>query len=218
MVKEDLLKKYNIDLEALKKEQLKLAKTLSIKDIGVEFDRIGAIENVLVKNKIISAMIVCDRNFEIIEQEYFIDKLRFPYIFGFKAYRELPIMTAVFSKIREKPDIVLVHGEGINHERLGIASHFSLLTGVPTIGVSDRLYEGNRVIGSDVMMAGKKVGRMFRSKEGSRPLYICPGDKISIASASEMIKSFIIPPHKLPEPMNLAHKYVKQVRKEIVVD
>lgn len=87
MEKEELVKRYNLDLDSLEKEQLKLAKSLEIKD---KFDldnisRIGAIENLIIKNKIISAIVIMDKDYEILEQAYFLDKLRFPYIENFES-------------------------------------------------------------------------------------------------------------------------------------
>jgi len=112
MVKEELIEKYGIDINSLKKEQEKLAKTLVLKDNFGVGERIGAIENVLVGNKIISAIIVLDKDLEVIDQAYFIDKIRFPYMFGFRAYRELPAMISAYNKLNEKPDVVLIRGEG----------------------------------------------------------------------------------------------------------
>ena len=71
----ELAKKYGFDLEALKKEQIKLSKILELKD-SIDFDlvtRIGAIENLLVNNKIISVALVFDKEFNILEQQYFLD-------------------------------------------------------------------------------------------------------------------------------------------------
>lgn len=213
----ELVEKYGIDLKKLEQEQIKLAKDIVLKD-SIAFssiEKIGAIENLIVKNQIISAVIVCDKNFEIIEQEYFLDKLRFPYIYGFKSYRELPTMTAVFAKLRERPDIVFIKGEGMNHIRLGIASHFSIAADVPTIGISDRLFEGNVIKKDDIIMNGKKVGKVLVTKEGSKSLNICPGNSISIESAESLVSGMIVPPHKLPEPMSLAHKYARDIKKEM---
>lgn len=221
MEKKELAGRYGIDLNVLEKEQAELAKLLTIKD-ALDFscaERIGAIENLIVKNKIISAVIVCDKNFEIIEQEYFLDKLRFPYIHEFKSYREVPSMAAAFHKLKEKPDFILVKGEGKNHLRLGLASHFSIAAGnAPTIGVSDSLFEGNLIEGEKVIMDKKKVGIVLASREGSKPLYICPGNGISIETAYGLVKKMIIYPHKFPEPMHLAHKYAKEIKKELKLD
>src|SRR3989344_3610153 len=135
--KEDFLKevceKYGIDLPKLEKEQNKLAKQIKLKD-AIDFklaDRIAGIDNVFFENKIISAVVVMSaETMEIIEQKYFSDKMKFPYIAGFRAYRELPTMIEAFNKLEEKPDLVFISGHGIVHPRLGMASHFSISTGV----------------------------------------------------------------------------------------
>ena len=172
----------------------------------------------MIRNMIISAVIVCDKDYEIVEQEYYTDKLRFPYIHGFRAYRELAAMIGSFAKVREKPDIVLVKGDGINHARLGIASHFAIAAGVPVIGVNDKLFDGNEIVKEDIMKDGKAVGKLFLSKKGSKPLYVSPGNLISIKTSLQLVKGMIVPPHKLPEPMALAHKYAKDIRKELRFD
>jgi deoxyribonuclease V len=193
---------------------------LSIKD-SIDFSDIkliASIENIMVGNQIISAVILVDKDFEIIEQEYFNDKLRFPYLHGFKAYRELPTMTSAFAKLRERPDLVLIKGEGINHSRLGIASHFAISVGIPVIGVSDGIFEGNEIKKDDVLKDGKKVGKTFVSKQGSKPLIICPGNEISVDSSFNIVKDLIKEPHKLPEPMHMAHRYAKDIKKELKIN
>ena len=218
MEAKELAEKYGIDLKELEDEQIKLAKQLEIKDVAAfsGFEKIGAIENIIIKYKIISAVIVCDKEYEIIEQEYFLDKLRFPYIHGFKSYRELPPMTAAFNKIKEKPDIMLIKGDGINHSRLGIASHFSIAVGgLPTIGVTDKLFEGNKIVKEEVVVGKDKVGKVLKTKEGAKPLLVYPGNRISIESAYEFVSNMVVPPHKLPEPLALAHKYAKDIKKEM---
>jgi deoxyribonuclease V len=217
MKEAELIKKYGLDLEALKREQLKLSKNLQIKD-SINFssaERIGAIENIIVKNKIIAAIIVCDKEFNIIEQQYFLDSLRFPYIHGFRAYREMPSMISAFNKLSEKPDVVFIHGHGLSHCRLGLASHFSLSVNVPCIGVASSPFEENKIQGEDILLNDKKVGKILQSKQESNPIYISPGNLISVKSAFELCKRMIKEPHKLPEPLHLAHKYAKQVRDEL---
>lgn len=217
MENEDILKKYNLNLDDLKKEQLKLAKNISAKD-AMDFnsiERFGAVDTLLVKNQIIGSIIVCDREFNIIEQQYFLDKLRFPYLYGFRSFREIPVIIEAFNKLQEKPDVVFLNGHGIIHPRLGLASHFSLFTGVASIGVADNLFEEDSVDGEDILRDGKKVGKILVSKEGSRPMYVSPGDKISVKTAFEITKKLIKFPHKLPEPLKLAVKYSRDVQKEL---
>lgn len=212
---EELIKKYNINLESLKNEQEKLSKQLSIKDSADfnEITKIGAIETTFIENKIIAGIVVLMNN-EIIEQEYHTDKLKFPYIPGFRAYRELPVMVECFNKLEEKPELVLIHGHGISHERLGLASHFSIVTGIPAIGIAESLINGE-VKNNDILLNGKKVGRVLNPKQGGNPIYLSPGNLISIESSEKIIKSLIKEGHKLPEIMRLAHKYVKEIREEL---
>jgi len=216
MTPEELAKKYGIDLKKLEQEQEKLAKQLEIKD-SIDFssaERIGAIANAFFQNKIISACVVLSPEMETLEQEYFQDKIKFPYIPGFRAYRELPTMIEAFNKLEEKPDVIFISGHGIAHLRLGIASHFSISTGIPTIGIADSLLAGE-VKKEDIVLNGKKVGKVLQSKQGSRPLYVSPGNLISIETAYELAKKFIKLPHKLPEPLHIANKYAKDIREEV---
>ncbi len=222
MKEEEIALKFGIDLESLKKEQTNLCKTLELKDV-IDFSddiKIAAIENLIVNNSIISSVVVGKLEkgkFEVLEEEYFTEKLKFPYISEFRAYRELPAMFGAMDKLEETPDVVLISGEGINHIRLGMASHFSVATGIPSVGVSDISSEDFSVEGEYVFSAKKKVARVLKSKDKSRPLFVSPGNKISLETAYELVKRLIFAPHKLPEPMHLAHKYAKEVRKELGV-
>ena len=53
------------------------------------------------------------------------------------------------------------------------------------------------------------------TKEGSNPMYVSPGNFISINSSYELCKKMINLPHKRPEPLHLAAKYSREVRKEL---
>ncbi|MBI2629982.1 endonuclease V [Candidatus Pacearchaeota archaeon] len=213
---EEVIKKYNIDIKKLEEEQIKLAKLVSLKD-SIDFnlaERIAGIENVFLGNKIISALVVMDSE-GLAEQEYSEDKIRFPYIPGFRAYRELPNMIEAFNKLDEKPDIVFIRGNGILHPKgIGIASHFSIATGVPTIGIADSLHVGE-VQGEDIIFNGKVMGKVLKTKEGANPIYISPGNMICLESALKLTKRLTKEPHKIPEPLRLAKRYSKEVISEI---
>lgn len=211
----ELVKKYNINIPKLEEEQKKLSKSLILKD-NMDFslaDRIAGVENIFIGNRIISAIVVL-YNDEIVEQEYFEDKIRFPYLPGFRAYRELFSMVEAYNKLDEKPDLVFIHGNGILHPRgLGLASHFSLAVNVPTIGIADSCSE--KIIGDNILIGNKIFGKVLVTKEGANPIYISQGNLISLNSALELTKKFIKEPHKMPEPLRLAKKYAKEVMSEI---
>ncbi len=220
--KKELSEKYKIDFNKLEKEQIKLAKSLEIKDkIDISLiDKFGAMNTIFLKNTLICCFIVCDKNFEIIDRAYVSEKVKFPYFPGFRSYRELPSMISVFEKLNEKPDLVFISGLGIAHPRLGLASHFGLVTGVPTIGISNSLIgctvKGEKIEdGNDILRDDKKVGKVLISKKGSNPMFVSPGNHISIDNSYKISKSLILIPHKRPEPLHLASKYSKEVMKEL---
>lgn len=220
--KKELSEKYNIDFDKLEKEQIKLAKSLEIKDkIDIsQIDKFGAINTIFLKNTLICCFVVCDKNFEIIDRAYVSEKVKFPYFPGFRSYRELPSMISVFEKLNEKPDIVFISGLGIAHPRLGLASHFGLVTGLPTIGLSNSLIgctiKGEKIEdGNDILRDGKRVGKVLISKKGSKPIFVSPGNHISVSNSYKISKDLIIAPHKRPEPLHLAGKYSKEVMREL---
>ena len=214
---EELAKRYNIDLDSLRQEQIKLANEIELKD-KIDFslaDRFGAAENIFVNNKLLSCFIICNKEYEIIDRAYAFEKVKFPYISGFRSYRELIPMIIAFEKLKERPDVVFISGNGITHPRLGLASHFSLSVGeIPTIGIANSVMECE-IKGEDVLKKGKKVGKVLLTKEGSNPMYISPGNNITLESAYELCRKMINLPHKKPEPLHLARKYAKEVQKEI---
>jgi deoxyribonuclease V len=218
MERDEIAKKYGIDLAKLEKEQEKFAKELVLKD-NMDFklaERFGAVNSIFVKNKIISSIIVCDKNLEVLDRAYSCEKVSFPYIPGFRAYRELPAMVNAFEKLTEKPEVIFVSGQGVTHPRLGLASHFSLSIGIPCIGIGESVRECEIKEGT-IFRNDKKVGKLLTTKKESNPLYVSPGNLISVDSAYSLAEQFIKLPHKLPEPLQMAHKYAREVKDEITV-
>jgi len=220
--KDELSKRYGIDFDKLEKEQIKLAKDLTIKD-KIDFslvDRFGAVENIFIKNKILSCFIVVDKDFEIIDQAYAFERIPFPYFSGFRGYRELPAMIKALERLNEKPDIVFISAQGIIHPRLGLASHFGLVTNIPSVGVSSSLIEceASNEDASEIIKDNEVVGKVLISKKESNPLYIGPGNNITVNSSYDISKKLIRLPHKRPEPIHIAAKYARNVKRELVIE
>src|SRR3546814_9719879 len=72
---------------------------------------------------------------------------RVPYIPGLLLYRELPALLLALEELPQAPDLAFVDGHGIAHPRgPGIASHFGVATGLPSLGVANKILVGT---GSD---------------------------------------------------------------------
>ena len=204
------------EVNKLKKEQLALAKKVVIKDEFDEIKLVGGVDQAFRDNEIISAVVVCDyKTMKVIERKSACVKATFPYIPSYLSYREAPAIVATVSKLENKPDVLLVDGHGIAHPRkIGLASHVGLLLDIPTIGVAKNLLCGE--VKEDKIVIGEEVrGFSLVAKEHANPIFVSPGHKVSLKSSLEIVKNCMRLPHKLPEPLHLAHKNANKIRKEL---
>jgi deoxyribonuclease V len=136
----------------------------------------------------------------------------FPYVPGLLSFRELPVVLEAFRRLQRVPDMVLVDGQGIAHpRRLGIASHLGLWLGVPTIGCAkSRLCGehgepgGHRGEWSSLVDGGEEIGRVVRTRDRIKPLFVSPGHKTGLDTAVRIVLD-CGRGYRLPEPTRLAH-------------
>ena len=83
---------------------------------------------------------------EILYEDFEKETADYPYIPGFLAFKEVPVYTILFERIKQNrpelyPQLLLVDGNGILHTRnFGCASHIGVLFDVPTIGVGKTVF------------------------------------------------------------------------------
>ena len=139
---------------------------------------------------------------------------RMPYIPGLLSFRELPALLAALDALRERPDLAFVDGHGIAHpRRLGIAAHFGVATGLPSIGVAKKILTGEARMALHEMRgaftplrSGKEqIGWLLRSKPGCLPLIVSPGHRVAMPSAPELVMRYV-GKYRLPEPTRLADR------------
>jgi deoxyribonuclease V len=136
----------------------------------------------------------------------------FPYIPGLLSFRESPVILAAYEKLKLKPDLTLVDGQGIAHpRRFGIASHLGVLLDVPTIGCAKSLLCGaHDSLGAEVGSAaeiehdGEVVGMALRTKANVQPVYVSIGHKVDLTAAVSWVSN-CCRGYRLPEPTRLAH-------------
>lgn len=140
--------------------------------------------------------------------------LIFPYIPGLLAFREGPAVLAAWSKLQNKPDLLMFDGQGIAHPRgMGIASQMGLWLERPTIGVAkSRLYGRHGEVGpqrgdrADLLdKQGNIIGTVMRTRARTNPLYISPGHLMDVEHATEFVLACCTS-YRLPEPTRWAHK------------
>ena len=158
---------------------------------------------------------------KIIGQSTAISKTTFPYISGLLAFREVPALLEAWNKLETKPDLLVLDGQGIAHERrTGIATHFGLITDVPTIGSAKSRLAGkyeepaNEIFAQSPMYdKGELIGTALRSKKNCNPIYISPGHRINLEQSVAVIKN-CLRGYRIPEPTRQAHLLVNKIRIE----
>ena len=125
----------------------------------------------------------------------------FPYIPTYLAYREIPIITKIIEKLEQKPDMVMVDGNGILHPfGIGIASHLGVVMNIPTIGVAKGLLCGEEKNGIITINGSLSGYALHHSK---KPIFVSPGHRVSTETALKIVKHFLR--YRLPEPIRHAH-------------
>jgi deoxyribonuclease V len=143
--------------------------------------------------------------------------LAFPYVPGLLSFRESPPILEILHQVSEKPDLLLVDGQGLAHpRRFGLACHLGVLGDVPTIGVAKSRLVGTyqepgieRGAWSKLVDRGEIVGAVLRTRRGVRPVFVSIGHRVSLGTAIDFVlrctRGF-----RLPEPMRAADTLSRQ--------
>ena len=159
---------------------------------------------------------------EEIERVSTIVEEKFPYIPGLLAFREGPAIIETFRKLKNKPDILMIDGQGIAHPRgTGIACHVGVLLDIPSFGVAKkRLYgtyeEPGVTKGSFSQLFskdGKVIGAVLRSRDRVKPVFVSVGHKTDLESALE-ISLTCSQGYRIPEPTRRADNYVAELKRK----
>lgn len=130
------------------------------------------------------------------------------------AFHALAAMREALEALAQRPDLALVDGHGVDHPHgLGLAAHFGLATGLPSIGVGRRILAGTSITSlhdmrgafTPLRIEGRQVGWLLRSRVGSEPVVVSPGHGVSMASAPALVLA-CTRDDRLPEPTRLARQ------------
>jgi len=204
-----------MNLKRLEREQIRLAKKVKLRNDLSEIRTIAGCDIAYTNDNIVCSFVVMDYpSLQVREVQTKESKTTFPYIPGFLAYREAPLIVETYHELELDPDIILVDGNGILHpRRFGLASAIGLLLDKPTIGVAKNLLLGD-VFDGKVMDNEEKVGAVLETKQKAKPIYISPGHRVNWTRSIEVVKE-CQKEHKLPEPLHQAHKTANKVRRKL---
>lgn len=160
------------------------------------------------------------RDWTVIERRWAEFDSTFPYHSGLLAFREAPALLEAFAKVKTRPDVVLIDGQGYSHpRRCGLASHVGLCLEPPTIGCAKTRLTGafdepgpDAADASPLLAGTEVIGSVVRSRRKVKPLFVSIGNRIDLASAVRIVLE-CCRGYRVPEPLREAHRYVNALRR-----
>ncbi|WP_027622984.1 endonuclease V [Clostridium lundense] len=163
---------------------------------------------------------------EVLEKVYSYGKINEPYIPGYLAFRELPLIIKAVEKLAIEPDIFIFDGNGyLHYNHMGSATHASFFLNKPTIGVAKSYL---KIKGADFQMPKDQVGaytdiiiddevygRALRSRENAKPIFISCGNYIDLETTTKIVLNLINKESRIPIPTRLADLETHIVREKL---
>ena len=219
------LHNWNLSYSQARELQSRLAPRVQIKTFSKNPRLVAGLDCAFTKDgkRIVAGAVVLDLpGLEITETKSATRKVAFPYIPGLLSFREAPVCIAAVKKLRCRPDVFLIDGQGIAHRRrLGLAAHLGLFFDSPTIGCAKSRLTGvfeepAQAKGgySRLTDAGETIGAVLRTRTNVKPLFISIGNKCTLKDAIRIVLACTTK-YRLPEPTRLAHQFVSKIRLEV---
>jgi deoxyribonuclease V len=204
---------WNLPLKRAARLQTELSSYVSLRPLNRTPEIVAGVDSAEWKDVVFIAVVVMEVATEkIIEMTHGRAYAQFPYVAGYRAFREGPPAVKALRALRNRPDLFFISGQGVCHPRfLGIATHLGLWIDKPTIGIAERRLVGHyeppgekRGDYSVIRYSPQAPGVVLRTRDGVSPLFVSPGHRTDLLSAIEMTLKFATK-FRLPEPLRRAH-------------
>lgn len=223
--KQELPTKLNPKFSVKKAHQIqrRLSKKLIFEDTLPEtVDYVAGVDVAYLKDSSVGAVAVLDFS-TLAQVEFQVAKVKtcFPYVPTLLSFREIPPAYSAIRRLHIKPDVFLVDGQGFAHPYgLGFASHLGLILDKPTVGVAksllcgkvEQVSESGRV--TSLKDKGEVIGAEVVTKQGTKPVYVSVGHKVSLKRATEIVME-CTGKYRLPEPIRRAHIIASEEKRRL---
>lgn len=212
-----------MDLDALKDRQRELAQRVRHEDDLGTFATLAAFDVAYEDDLGIGALVVADADGAVHDTLTATVEVEVPYVPGLLAFRELPVLKALWSDLDRSVDLLLVDGGGkIHPRRIGSASHAGVVLDVPSVGVTKSLLLGE-VDGTidqvgdvaPVVDEGELLGYAVHTcPRAKHPIYVSPGHRVTAETALELVEPLCSGRSRLPDPLQAADRAAAQAKEE----
>ena len=210
-----------------KAEQLEMLRRLVVRPLSPLPRFVAGVDAAFSADKrsVLAAAVVYDREMQrIVEIVHAVRPVEYPYIPTFLSFREGPVVLQAIRSLRHEFGVICFDGQGYAHpRRCGLASHMSIVLGVPGVGVAK-----SRLIGtfdepapeagaaSPLIEGTEQIGLVLRSQSNLRPLFVSIGHKVDLASSAALVLACCTK-YRVPEPTRQADIEVAKLKRQIAV-
>jgi deoxyribonuclease V len=175
-------------------------------------------------DRLAAAVVVVDAGtLEVVEASVVDGRAAFDYVPGLLAFREVPALLTALERLTVTPDLLVCDGYGVAHpRRFGLACHLGVLTDLPTIGVAKTPFTGayrppdqQRGAWSPLTQDGEIVGRVLRTQNGVKPVFVSTGHRVPLDMACDVVLG-LCPRYRLPETTRHADRLSRRRLAEIL--
>lgn len=158
---------------------------------------------------------------DVMAQEVVADRVSAAYSPGLLALREGPILAAALARLDPVPDVLLVDATGLDHpRRAGLALHLGAVTGIPTVGVTQRTLcargdppaQRRRGESSPVLLDGDAVAYWVCTRTGAKPVLAHAGWRTDAATAGAVVLAASTEGARAPVPLQEARRAAREAR------
>ena len=161
----------------------------------------------------------------IIERKYCVDEITVPYIPGCLAVREFGLVEKTVKTLEREVDLYVFDGNGYLHPKhMGLATHAGIILAKPSIGVAKSFYKfadveyakpnSEAFSYTDIVINGETYGRVLRTHENVKPIFLSIGNMIDLETATEIIKKLVTKESHIPVPTRFADIMTHEIRRD----
>lgn len=219
----------DVELKDLENKQLEFSKNIIIEKLNSKTRHICGVDIAYWEHEgqefgVCSAIVydVVDR--KIVEKVSRLSTISFPYISGFLGFRECELELNTINCLKSKIDLLMVDGNGMLHPRkAGEAVQLGVELEIPTIGVAKSYLkidgmEYNNLGTSrgsyvDLRIKDETVGKVLRTMDNTKPVFVSIGNKITLDEATEIVLELCDSKSHIPIPTRIADIETHLLRK-----
>lgn len=162
-------------------------------------------------------------DFSVREKKYVVGEVTVPYIPGCLAFREYDLVEKTIQLLEHEVDLFVFDGNGYLHPRhMGLATYAGIMLQKPTIGVAKSFYRfiefdysdllDIKFAYKDIIINDEIYGRVLRTHEGVKPIFLSIGNMISLDVATHVVKCTVSDESHIPIPTRYADIMTHEIR------